>query len=554
MGVSVDEILSLEVMKDVKVVAGRAGLDRSVEWVAVIEWPVEDFVRPGELVLTSGISCDDQMLAQLVQEVMAAGAAAVCIGVGDSRYVASIGAEVQVLADQAGIPVIQLPWALRFADITRAVVDRVLAERYATPDGPGSMQQLFSSLALDGGAGEAIAKALETAIHLPVVLLDQEFYRYALGPMAEEQLGTEVLDDFSEAIDALSAAQFLELERSLGGRAVTETHLPGLPPAHSLAIVVGQRAAGYLLVITEDYVDTMPAIEAKIMEHAALALATDALRMRSALEAEMRIQGHFLWAVASGAIADPAEVRTKAALLGYQSRTPLGTIVVRSSGPAEAEDVLDATRRAALRLGRLHDIPVAGSRRGKELLLVVEVDRLNMRCDSLAQFGRILQSGVAENGLSPVSIGLSAHHRPLADLAASFEEAQQILQIGICILGEGEMAEPRALEPFLIVSRLAGDAETQRLAAEVVAPLVEYDRGSKSGLMHTLKIFLNTNGNASSAARLLFLNRHSLLYRLRKIESLTGRSLESNADRFVLDLSMKLRRFAAFDEDASGDH
>lgn len=553
MRVSVEEILSLEVMKDVKVVAGRTGLDRSVEWVAVIEWPVEDFVRPGELVLTSGISCDDQMLAQLVQEVMAAGAAAVCIGVGDSRYVESIGAEVQVLADQAGIPLIQLPWALRFADIIRAVVDRVLAERYATPDGPGSMQQLFSSLALDGGGGEAIAKALETAIHLPVVLLDQEFHRYALGPIAEEQLGTEVLDDFSEAIDALSVAQLLELERSLGGRAVTETHLPGLPPAHSLAIVVGQRAAGYLLVITEDCV-SMPAIEANIMEHAALALATDALRMRSALEAEMRIQGHFLWAVASGAIADPAEVRTKAALLGYQSRTPLGTIVVRSSDSAEAEEVLDATRRAALRLGRLHDIPVAGSRRGKELLLVVEVDRLNPRCDSLAQFGRFLQSGVAENGRSPVSMGLSAHHRPLAELAASFEEAQQILQIGICILGEGEIAEPRALEPFLVVSRLAGDAETQRMAAEVVAPLVEYDRGSESGLMHTLEIFLHTNGNASSAARLLFLNRHSLLYRLRKIESLTGRSLESNADRFVLDLSMKLLRFGAFEADASGDH
>ncbi len=83
---------------------------------------------------------------------------------------------------------------------------------------------------------------------------------------------------------------------------------------------------------------------------------------------------------------------------------------------------------------------------------------------------------------------------------------------------------------------------------------MEYDRGSESGLMHTLEIFLNTNGNASSAARLLFLNRHSLLYRLRKIESLTGRSLESNADRFVLGLSMKLRRFGAFDEDASGAH
>ena len=32
------------------------------------------------------------------------------------------------------------------------------------------------------------------------------------------------------------------------------------------------------------------------------------------------------------------------------------------------------------------------------------------------------------------------------------------------------------------------------------------------------------------------------MYRLRKIEALTGRSLDSHDDRFILELSLRLRR------------
>ena len=41
------------------------------------------------------------------------------------------------------------------------------------------------------------------------------------------------------------------------------------------------------------------------------------------------------------------------------------------------------------------------------------------------------------------------------------------------------------------------------------------------------------------------LNRHSLIYRLRKFEELTGRDLGDPADRFVVDLSIKLFRLRA---------
>jgi purine catabolism regulator len=549
MAVSVQQILALSVMQKAEVVAGWAGLGLPVRWVAVIEWPVDDFVRPGELVLTSGISCDDVMLARLVQEVMSAGAAGVCVGVGHARYVESIGPEVRAVADRNGIPLVELPWELRFADISRAVVDRVLADRYVTPDDTQSLQRLFGDLVIDGHGADAIAQALETAIQMPVIVLDQDFHRNALGPMGEDAVGIIGVDRFGETVDALSATDFTELERSLSGRAVTEIDLPGLPRAHCLSIVAGQRAAGYLLVISEHSDDSMPAIESNIMEHAALALATDALRIRSAVEAEMRLRGHFVWAVAMGVIAEPSEIRSKASLLGYQFRSLLGTILVCSSFQEEPDDLLEIVRRTALRLGRQRGLTVTGSRRGEELLLLVEVGESDRGLRSVETFASCLRDGVLRDGSAPVNIAIASQPRPLIDLADGYHEAQQTMQIGRYILGEGALAEARALEPFMMLSRLGQDLETRRIAAKVIQPLVDYDRGRESGLMHTLEVYLDANCNASAAARQLFFNRHSLLYRLRKIESLTGRSLASSADRFVLELSVRLRRFGTLDPD-----
>jgi DNA-binding PucR family transcriptional regulator len=96
-----------------------------------------------------------------------------------------------------------------------------------------------------------------------------------------------------------------------------------------------------------------------------------------------------------------------------------------------------------------------------------------------------------------------------------------------------------------MLDTVARDKAAQRSAAAVLAPLQAYDDDTGRGLVETLETFLRENGNMTSAARALFLNRHSLMYRLRKIETLTGRSLDRHDDRFILELSIRVRRILA---------
>ncbi|MCV7226596.1 PucR family transcriptional regulator [Mycolicibacterium komossense] len=77
---------------------------------------------------------------------------------------------------------------------------------------------------------------------------------------------------------------------------------------------------------------------------------------------------------------------------------------------------------------------------------------------------------------------------------------------------------------------------------QTLQPLVDYDRTRRGQVVHTLEILLNEATNTSAAARALYLNRHSLLYRIKLIEELTGLSLKNHADRFQLEVSVRVHQ------------
>ncbi len=95
MAVTVADVLALPLMAEAEVVAGHAQLaDQQVRWATVIEWPVETFVASGELILTSGVGCDEPMFESLCEQTMDAGAVAIFVGTGASRYVESTSCPV----------------------------------------------------------------------------------------------------------------------------------------------------------------------------------------------------------------------------------------------------------------------------------------------------------------------------------------------------------------------------------------------------------------------------------------------------------------------------
>jgi len=73
---------------------------------------------------------------------------------------------------------------------------------------------------------------------------------------------------------------------------------------------------------------------------------------------------------------------------------------------------------------------------------------------------------------------------------------------------------------------------------ELIEPLLAHDLERRSDLVRTLRVYFASGANASEAADRLFLHRNSMLYRLARIQRLTGLDLKDPRARLVLQLGL----------------
>jgi purine catabolism regulator len=106
------------------------------------------------------------------------------------------------------------------------------------------------------------------------------------------------------------------------------------------------------------------------------------------------------------------------------------------------------------------------------------------------------------------------------------------------------VATYRDLGSFQLLLSLQ-DSDALRLYCDsLLAPLEEGEGAYGGELLRSLEAFIECNGQWEAAARQLFCHRHTLRYRVRRIEELTGRDLSSARDRIEFWLALRGRELA----------
>jgi purine catabolism regulator len=77
-----------------------------------------------------------------------------------------------------------------------------------------------------------------------------------------------------------------------------------------------------------------------------------------------------------------------------------------------------------------------------------------------------------------------------------------------------------------------------------LGPLEEYDRRRHLGLIDTLEAYLEADGQISLAAKSLNIHRNSMIYRVKRLQEISGYNLSSYADLFQLQLALALRKLS----------
>jgi purine catabolism regulator len=130
-------------------------------------------------------------------------------------------------------------------------------------------------------------------------------------------------------------------------------------------------------------------------------------------------------------------------------------------------------------------------------------------------------------------------------LRLSFHEARCALEAVRLQNGSGpEVASYRDLGAFQLLLSLQDDDALLSYCRGVLGP-VEQDEGDYGEeLLRSLDVFIEHNGHWEKAAGVLFCHRHTLRYRVRRVEQLTGRDFSNARDRIEFWLALRGRELA----------
>lgn len=543
MPITVQEIVNLPIFNLAKVRSGIELLDdRSVEWMSAIEGPVENFVRKYEFILTTGLGCenDPTLLFEFTKDVYESGASALGIAIG--RYVFDIPQEIIDFAAEKEFILIEIPWELRFTDLQREVMKEIHARQEGFMERAREMQKTLIDYVIHGKDLSAIIHYVEKELNCSIVFTDSSG-RVKTGKGNPDELikKWEDIAEKAEVIEDDSAFRHIQRASLENGYILKKEITSG-----TLHVPQGN----FIIVLQDKKWLTTNTLQ--VLESLSAATALWISREDAIVKTEIRLRNEFIWGLAKNPqISIDKNVYSRAKLLGYHLAVPYVCMVGYSDNFDSFYDGQFGHHDFGFKSIIYYieeEVRYAASVVDKQFAFTFDDDKLiiylqftNGEHRTVHHFLDLLDKRL--NTLIPGVIftwGIGMSRDGMMQFYESFQKANSALDIGRKQKEPGQRVSFDDTKLNRLLLHLANNQEVRDITLTTLAPLIDYEEKREMDLIDTFIAYDNQNGNVSQAARVLNMHRQSLLYRLRKIESLTNLSLDNPDDVFLLNISIKV--------------
>ncbi|MFC8968352.1 PucR family transcriptional regulator [Streptomyces sp. NPDC057094] len=526
--------------------AGEDRLDVPVRWAHVSELadPVP-YMEGGELLLITALTLDaddPDVMQRYVKRLAGAGVVGLGFAVG-VNYEEIPKALVQA-AEKEGLPLLEVPRRTPFLAISKAVSAAIAADQYRAVTAGFAAQRELTKQALTDGP-EGLLAALAGQVDGWAALYDASGAVVATAPEWAGRRAARLTPDVERLRERPAPASAV-----VGGEDRVELHSLGTGRRPRAALAVGTASA---LGTAERYA-----------VHSAIALLTlTTERSRSLHAAEQRIGAAVLRMLLAG---EPDHARAVAGdLYGGLLDAPFRLIIAESASGSAARAHADGHARVGAAtpaktavtvpdvngdpLGGLAEVvESAAARAGESVLVVPEGERLvvlavdgGSAVTACGDYAVVLEAARAAQREQPAGdedelvVGLSAPAGPIAARAA-YKQAEQALSVA---RRRGRfLVEHEELAAGSVLPLLADDA-VRAFADGLLRALHEHDATGRGDLVASLRAWLSRHGQWDAAAADLGVHRHTLRYRMRRVEEILGRSLDDPDVRMELWLALK---------------
>jgi purine catabolism regulator len=536
---------------DVRLHCGEATVDLPVRWVHISELlDPTPWLSGGELLLSTGMLLKTpeeqrEFVLRLADHQLAG------LGFGTGFSHPEIPPALLEAAAERDFPVFEVPYELPFIAVTEAAFTKLVNEQYAVLRRAIAAHERLERIVLSERGLEALAGTLSTLTGAAVFVFDargeplvQRAFRRAIEP----ETVTALRDELGERTRRGEARAFLP---PLGEQAERALALPvAADGVTGGARNDAERKPEAWLVAIKDS-GPLSDFDRLTLHQAVTIVALELLRGRVAGDTERRLAGDVLAAIVGG---DLTGVELARRLEPFGLAEQVAALVVQrpdgGRGPAHpVEDALSTALR-------------------KEASPGLVASTANFTCALVAGGAEEQVFALAQRVAERLSGGLGEGLRvgvgrpvPGGEARRSFHEgrcAVEALALGVSqgshngnANGNGSghpvaaVATYKDLGSFQLLLSLQDDEALKLFCDSILGP-IEASEGHYGGeLMRSLEAFIEENGQWERAARRLYCHRHTLRYRIKRVEELTGRDLSSARDRIEFWLALRGRELVA---------
>ncbi|MEU8796565.1 PucR family transcriptional regulator ligand-binding domain-containing protein [Spirillospora sp. NPDC048819] len=566
-GLSVGEVLGVSTLNGARLIAGRAGLERIVQRLNVMEVPdILSWVKPNELLLTTGYPLRNtpQSLGNLVADLDERGLAALAIKLG--RYLDSLPAEMIAQADRRGFPLILLPNDVGFDDILNQVLTDILNRQAAVLARTEEVHRALVHIVLCGGGLQEVVDEVATLLEVAVVVLDGE-QRVLAGAGPDEHV---------EAMRAFDAGRHAACGR--GGCGIIGAH--GTGDHLVVPVMAGGFDHGRIVAFSPD--GTLRGTDLGILERAATVAALVVTKQQAVAAVESKYRADFLRDILAGRAGDDDRVIAHCDGFGWDLDRPVMVIVAELDGrPRGTGGPVPATAPENDGKGRGKGADSDGGTRGgrgieersaQERLAAAWTTavRRHDRGAAVASFAHEVVAIVGADGGDPAELtagpvqamlkeasSIFAEHLPVrrtfstgisrmvsspTALPEAYEQAVKAVRVGRQLNGAGARAHFDQLGVYRLLSLVSDPEELHAFVRETLGDLAADDEPELVDLRRTLQVLLETNLNVAETARRLHFHYNTLRYRIGKLERMLGAFTEDAHLRLNLTLALHVLR------------
>lgn len=529
---TVREALTIASLRDAKVVAGQAGLDRDVQWAHVIDMPdPAPWVRPGQLLLTTGFAwpTQEREVRALIRLLAQRGLAA--LGLAVPGYLKKFSDAAREEADRLDLPIIEIPFDVPFAQITEELHRMILAEQYKIIERSVQIHQALTRAAAEGSNLGDLARTLGELLLRSVTFEDPDgklLAYYETGGHDDPVRRQTLADAQSPAHlqEALQSSGLLdEIRASAGPVRVAAMPDIGLAPRVVCPIRLGSELVGLVWIIEGDA--KLSELDFRAAEHAALVAAVHVAHQRELATTEARLGYASFLSLLEAQDDDPQAVE-RARLLGFEpgGRHRVGICVIPQPLPLTRGGFLHRERVATQLTNALRAV-------GAQPLLTASLNYVTF----LLPDGIDADAVWAGLGDDSVVMVVGRLHAGTQGARRSYREAQSLLNYR-------DSARVRRFEDALVPRVLMGDAGAHEAFVEhMLGPL----RARKDGkaLEEVLLALARHGFNLKATSESLGIHLNTLRYRLAKALEALRFDLDDPETRFQLQLAARILDFSS---------